>query len=85
MLARACDNTVVAFEVDELCDDGQCGWSVLIVGVAELLTGSAAVRASQTGLVSAAGDGRDQFVAVAIGQLTGRVIERMTEPMEVCS
>lgn len=74
MLARACDNTVVAFEVDDLAPDGRTGWSVLVVGVAELLSGSAAVRAVETGLVSAAGQGRDQFVAVTIGQLTGRQI-----------
>lgn len=74
MLARACDNTVVAFEVDDLARNGRTGWSVLVVGVAELLSGSAAVRAVETGLVSAAGEGRDQFVAVTIGQLTGRRI-----------
>lgn len=79
MLARACDGTVVAFEIDELSVDGRSGWSVLIVGVAELLAGSAAVRAAETGLVSAAGDGRDQFVAITVGQLTGRAIERAAE------
>jgi nitroimidazol reductase NimA-like FMN-containing flavoprotein (pyridoxamine 5'-phosphate oxidase superfamily) len=80
MLARGCDSTVVAFEIDALSVDGRSGWSVLVVGVAELLAGSVAVRATATGLVSAAGDGLDQFVAVTIGQLTGRAIERVPEP-----
>lgn len=74
MLARACSGSVVAFEVDELDPSGRGGWSVLVVGQAELLEGSAAVRAAETGLVSAVGGGRDQFVAIAIGQLSGRLI-----------
>ena len=73
MLAHACDNTVIAFEVDDVAD-GRSGWSVLVVGVAELLAGSAAVRALETGLVSAMGDGRDQFVAVRIGEVSGREV-----------
>jgi nitroimidazol reductase NimA-like FMN-containing flavoprotein (pyridoxamine 5'-phosphate oxidase superfamily) len=80
MLARACDGSVVAFEVDDLDVTGQSGWSVLVVGLAELLEGSAAVRAAETGLVSAVGSGRDQFVAIAIGQLSGRLIEPIIEP-----
>jgi nitroimidazol reductase NimA-like FMN-containing flavoprotein (pyridoxamine 5'-phosphate oxidase superfamily) len=80
MLARACDGTVVAFEVDVLDPDGRSGWSVLVVGHAELLEGSAAVRAAEMGLVAAVGDGRDQFVAITIGQLSGRLIEPIVEP-----
>jgi uncharacterized protein len=79
MLALGCDKTVVAFEIDELAADGMSGWSVLVVGMAELLTGSDAIRAIEKGLVSAAGDGRDQFVAITIGQLTGRTIEPVRE------
>jgi nitroimidazol reductase NimA-like FMN-containing flavoprotein (pyridoxamine 5'-phosphate oxidase superfamily) len=74
MLARACDGTVVAFEIDDLADDGQTGWSVLVVGVAELLDGSGALRAVETGLVSALGPGLDQFVAIRIGTVTGRSV-----------
>lgn len=74
MLANACDGTVVAFEIDDLAEDGRSGWSVLVVGVAEHVEGSAAIRALSTGLSSAAGEGRDQFVAITIGKLTGRVI-----------
>lgn len=80
MLARACAGNVVAFEVDELDSNGRSGWSVLVVGLAELLDGSAAVRAAETGLVTAVGGGRDQFVAISIGQLSGRLIESIAEP-----
>src|SRR3982751_6211871 len=52
MLASACASSVVAFEVDDVAPDGRSGWSVLAVGVAELLDGSAAVRAAETGLVT---------------------------------
>lgn len=79
MLARACQNSVVAFEVDDLAADGSKGWSVVVVGVAEPLTGSAAVRAIETGLVSAAGDGRDLFVAISLGQVTGRAVVAATD------
>lgn len=74
MLARACNNTVVAFEVDDIADDGRSGWSVLVVGVAELLEGSAALRAMETGLVSAAGDDLEQFVSITLAQVSGRVV-----------
>jgi len=80
MLARACDNTVVAFEVDDITDDGRSGWSVLVVGVAELLEGSAALRAMATGLVSAAGDDREQFVAITLSQVSGRRVGNCTTP-----
>ena len=75
MLARATNDTVVAFEVDELARDGRSGWSVLVVGVAHHIDGSSMVRAVESRVVSAVGDGRDQFVAITIGQLTGRVVE----------
>ena len=75
MLARACAGSVVAFEVDELDSTGRSGWSVLVVGLAELLEGSAALRAAETGLSAAVGEGRDQFVAITIGQLSGRLID----------
>lgn len=85
MLARACDNSVVAFEIDRLAADGRSGWSVLVVGFAELLSGSAAVRATETGLSSAAGDRRDQFIAIATAQVTGRVVHPSHDPIEVAS
>jgi uncharacterized protein len=74
MLARACDGNVVAFEVDQMAHDGRTGWSVLVVGVAALVSGSDALRAVQLNLASAAGEDKDQFVSIAIGRISGRRI-----------
>jgi nitroimidazol reductase NimA-like FMN-containing flavoprotein (pyridoxamine 5'-phosphate oxidase superfamily) len=75
MLARACDGAVVGFEVDDLARDGQSGWSVLVVGVARLLEGSEDLRALELNLVSAVdGYGDDQFVGIALGQVSGRLV-----------
>jgi nitroimidazol reductase NimA-like FMN-containing flavoprotein (pyridoxamine 5'-phosphate oxidase superfamily) len=71
-LADACGNAVIAFEIDELADDGSRGWSVLVVGVASAATDSERLRAIGSGLASAAGDDLDHFVRVSIGQLSGR-------------
>ena len=72
MLARACADAVVAFEVDELARDGSSGRSVLVVGVATLLTGSQALRATELRLVSARGEGLDQFIGIAIGRMSNQ-------------
>src|SRR4051812_14955980 len=40
MLASACNETVIAFEIDDLAPDGNSGWSVNVVGVASLLGAS---------------------------------------------
>src|SRR3954454_7647929 len=74
MLSHACRDAVVGFEVDDLSIDGCCGESVLVVGPATVLTGSAALRAIEAGLITAAGPGRDEFIGVSIGQLTGREV-----------
>lgn len=81
MLARACDDAVVAFEVDDLAPDGRSGWSVLVVGVATLLSGSQALRAGELNLVSAPGPGRDQFISVSFGRVTGRVLAADAAPL----
>ena len=81
MLARATNDTVVAFEVDELARDGRSGWSVLVVGVAHHIEGSNLMRALETRVISAMGDGRDQFVAITVGQVTGRCVEPTPAPL----
>jgi hypothetical protein len=63
---------VVAFEVDDLADDGTSGWSVLVVGVADGLEGSERVRAMSSGLVSARSIATERFVRIAIADVTGR-------------
>lgn len=72
LLARACNGSVVAFQVDELSDDGSSGCSVLIVGVASLLTGSRSSPTTALGLRSAMGEDRDQYVAVTMTRVSGR-------------
>ena len=72
MLAGACADAVIAFEIDELSADGSFGWSVNVVGIATLLTEMERARAGRLGLVSAAGEGRDTFVRLNIGVLSGR-------------
>ena len=75
MLARACDDAVVGFQVDDLARDGRSGWSVLVVGVARLLEGSEDLRALELNLISAVdGYGDDQFVGIALGQVSGRMV-----------
>ena len=74
MLAKACDDAVIAFEIDDLAADGSGGWSVNVVGIASLLGPSEQLRALSLGVVSAAGDDREQFVRLRIGLLSGRRI-----------
>lgn len=74
LLARACHSNVVAFEVDELAADGMSGWSVLVVGVADALDEGERLRASNRRLVSAAGPGRDHFIRLTMGRLSGREV-----------
>jgi nitroimidazol reductase NimA-like FMN-containing flavoprotein (pyridoxamine 5'-phosphate oxidase superfamily) len=74
MLDRACRGQVVAFEVDQLAEDGRSGWSVLVVGVADGVEGSDEVRAVRTGLISARGEATDRFVRVSMTEVTGREI-----------
>lgn len=76
MLDSACRGSVVAFEIDDLAEDGTAGWSVLIVGVADALEGSERLRAITLGLSSARGDTTDHFVRVSLGTMTGRQISR---------
>ena len=74
MLARACQDAVIAFEIDELAPDGSGGWSVNIVGIATVLEPNEDVRALSLGLVSAAGTDRDAFIRLRLGLVSGRRI-----------
>jgi nitroimidazol reductase NimA-like FMN-containing flavoprotein (pyridoxamine 5'-phosphate oxidase superfamily) len=74
LLAHACDSNVIAFEVDDFAVDADAGWSVLVVGVARLLTASEHLRALTLGLATAAGDDCDQFVQLRIERISGREI-----------
>src|SRR5437763_13063809 len=77
MLARACDDAVIAFEIDEVAADGSGGWSVNVVGIASLVSDSEHVRAFLLGIVLAAGDERDNYVQLLLGLLMcGRLSRR---------
>jgi len=74
-LAQSTDGQVVGFEVDHVDPVTWSGWCVLAVGVAQpMVAGSEMLRATELGLVTWAGDGRDLFVKITPGRLTGRVL-----------
>jgi nitroimidazol reductase NimA-like FMN-containing flavoprotein (pyridoxamine 5'-phosphate oxidase superfamily) len=79
MVARACDGSVVAFQVDNLGRDVGTEWSVLVVGLAALIAGTDALRSLPLPAVS--GPGADQFVGITIGQISGSPI-RGSGPLE---
>jgi uncharacterized protein len=80
LLDRCCRNTVVAFETDQYDDATGLGWSVVMVGLANVLYGGDRLRAVELGLTSAgAGDGA-VFVKIVPGNVTGRGIEPASIP-----
>lgn len=68
MLAHGCDRTVVAFEIDGVDPGGRAGWSVLVVGSAEL------VKGGLTDVASAVRDRDGQLVAINLTQVSGREV-----------
>lgn len=74
MLDRACQDSVVAFEIDQLAPDGSGGWSVLVVGLAHPLDYRESLRPYARGLFSAMGPGRDRFIRVTATQVSGREV-----------
>ncbi|WP_459723250.1 pyridoxamine 5'-phosphate oxidase family protein [Actinophytocola sp. KF-1] len=72
-LAAATGNTVVAFEADELDPNLRMGWSVTVVGHANLITDVAElVELSGTFLQPWVDGRRDHFVRIQTEKLTGR-------------
>jgi uncharacterized protein len=71
MVARACNGSVVAFQVDNLGRDRGTEWSVLVVGLATLIVASDALRSLPLDAVSAPGEEPDQFVGITIGRISG--------------
>ncbi len=73
MLAAASGNRVVAFEADELDADLHCGWSVTVVGHAELIT-DAPELVELSGIFTRPrmGGRRDYFVRIRTEKVTGR-------------
>jgi nitroimidazol reductase NimA-like FMN-containing flavoprotein (pyridoxamine 5'-phosphate oxidase superfamily) len=73
MLAAASGNRVVAFETDELDADRHRGWSVTVVGHAQVIT-DVADLVELSGLFSRpwVGGRRDYFVQIQTEKVTGR-------------
>jgi nitroimidazol reductase NimA-like FMN-containing flavoprotein (pyridoxamine 5'-phosphate oxidase superfamily) len=77
-LAAATHNQVVAFEADELDPDLRYGWSVTVVGHAQLITEvDDLVELSGTFLQPWVDGRRDHFVRIRAEKMTGR---RFREP-----
>jgi nitroimidazol reductase NimA-like FMN-containing flavoprotein (pyridoxamine 5'-phosphate oxidase superfamily) len=72
-LAAAVRNSVVAFEVDRIDEEGHRGWSVTVVGRAEHVTDPEWIaRLEQLPLVSWAGTELEQFVVISVELVNGR-------------
>lgn len=72
-LTAAAGNAVVAFEADELDPDLRSGWSVTVVGHANLITDvTELVEMSGTFLQPWVDGRRDHFVRIQIEKVTGR-------------
>jgi nitroimidazol reductase NimA-like FMN-containing flavoprotein (pyridoxamine 5'-phosphate oxidase superfamily) len=79
-LDAATGNAVVAFEADELDPDLRSGWSVTVVGHAELITDiDELVAVSGTWLQSWASGWRHRFIRIHTEKVTGR---RLGAPAE---
>jgi uncharacterized protein len=70
---QACDQAVVAFEVDGFDPATQTGWSVLVQGTATVLTAPAELHeATRVGLTPWGNPHADSFVKVGLDLVTGR-------------
>jgi nitroimidazol reductase NimA-like FMN-containing flavoprotein (pyridoxamine 5'-phosphate oxidase superfamily) len=73
-LAKAAKGAVLAFQVDELDAASRTGWSVVVTGVAELVT-DADERRRLDGLLEPWAPGeRDVFIRVPLTMVSGRRI-----------
>lgn len=73
-LARAADDGVLAFEIDDVDPVTRTGWSVVVTGIAEIVT-APVERARIEALVTPwAPGGRDVCVRLPLTRLTGRRI-----------
>ena len=74
-LAAARDEVVVAFEVDDIDERQQSGWSVLVTGfMRELTDVDDVLRADGLRLASWTGDERGHYVRITPARVTGRRI-----------
>jgi len=78
-LAAARDEVVVAFEVDDIDEEQQAGWSVLVTGfMRELTDADDVLRADGLHLASWTGDERSHYVRITPARVTGRRVRPPT-------
>lgn len=83
-LAAAVGNQVVAFEADELDSDLRAGWSVTVVGHAELITDvDELVELSGVFLRPWVDGRRDYFVRIRAERVTGRLLRAPVPVAEI--
>ncbi|TJZ96537.1 pyridoxamine 5'-phosphate oxidase family protein [Actinacidiphila oryziradicis] len=75
-MARAVDNAVVAFEVDQFDEAAHTGWSVVVTGRATLVTDPGErKRLRDSGVRSWTAPVEEVFITVAPELVTGRALE----------
>lgn len=78
-LTAALRHTVVAFEVDEIDPQHRIGWSVLVVGMARVVTDPTQIavldRADFDSWLSPAGP---HYVSISVDRITGRRLDSAT-------
>lgn len=74
-LAQSADGAVVAFQVDCIDDVRAGGWSVIVTGLAEPLTGAALRRARHLPLLTWDGDERSHYLRIVSTVVTGRLVQ----------
>jgi nitroimidazol reductase NimA-like FMN-containing flavoprotein (pyridoxamine 5'-phosphate oxidase superfamily) len=74
ILDRACRNTIIAFEIDDFNPASGSGWSVSVLGVANVMHGGEWLRAVELGLSSAGAADGSVFIKVTVGKVTGRAL-----------
>lgn len=73
-LDRNCRNTVVAFEIDSYDPGRRAGWSVLVVGVANILATTEAVARAAARLDHIRAPLGDVYFKIPPGTVTGRAL-----------
>lgn len=74
-LRAALAHTVIAFEVDHIDQESHTGWSVLVVGMAQELTGAQREAALELALDPWAEGERDHVVGVEPDVVSGRSLQ----------
>lgn len=77
VLDRNCRNTVVAFEVDSHDAGRRTGWSVMAVGVANVVGPADGLREREAQLDRQGAPEGEVIIKIEPGSLTGRALARM--------